>query len=118
MINKELIELQRSCKATCVVIQNEDSNELDSKVVINSNLSDEELINVLRSNTEELRYLVITKIDEINADAQDKFYHIVKDREFRGYKLPEDIIIVLTVKNNENLKNIKQELHNFCVVAF
>ena len=76
------------------------------------------MINVLRSNKEELRYLVITKIDEINADAQDKFYHIVKDREFRGYKLPEDIIIVLTVKNNENLKNIKQELHHFCVVAF
>ena len=32
MINKELIELQKGCKATCVVVLNEDTNELDKKI--------------------------------------------------------------------------------------
>ena len=33
MINKELIELQKGCLATCVVITNEDCEELDSKEI-------------------------------------------------------------------------------------
>ena len=40
MINKELIELQKGCEATCVVIPNEDSKELDSKIIISANSSD------------------------------------------------------------------------------
>ncbi len=118
MLNKELIELQKGCEATCVVIQNEDSNELDSKIVINSNLNDKEFINILKESKEKIDYLVINGIDKIDANLQDKFYQLVKDREFMGYKLPEDIIIVLTVENKENLKKIKQELYHFCVLAF
>ena len=38
MIDKELIELQKGCVATCVVIQNEDIKELNSKIVINSDI--------------------------------------------------------------------------------
>ena len=47
-----------------------------------------------------------------------EFYQIVKDREFFGYKLPKEMIIVLTVKNKEGLKNISQKLYNFCIVTF
>ena len=43
---------------------------------------------------------------------------IIKDREFGGYKLPEEMIIVLTVESKENLKNISQNLYNLCVIAF
>ena len=49
---------------------------------------------------------------------QNKYYQIVKDREFYGYKLPKDMIVVLTVKDREGLKNISKELYNFCVIAF
>ena len=41
-----------------------------------------------------------------------------KIENFCGYKLPEDIIIVLTVKSGETLKNISQDIYNLCVVAF
>lgn len=120
MINKELIELQKGCKATCVVIPNEEIKALDSKIIINANSSDSELLMTFKeiSNKEELSYFIIDGIDQLNEDTQNKYYQIVKDREFNGYRLPEDIIIVLTVKDKQGLKNISQELYNFCVVAF
>ena len=122
MINKELIELQKGCKATCVVIQNEDIQKLDSKVLISSNCEDNELLKIFKekiSKTDErFEFLVIEKIDEIELDKQDRFYQIVKDREFNGILLPEDVVIVLTVENKDKLKNISSELYNLCVVAF
>lgn len=122
MINKELIELQKGCKATCVVIQNEDMQKLDSKVLISSNCEDNELLKIFKekiSKTDErFEFLVIEKIDEIELDKQDRFYQIVKDREFNGILLPEDVVIVLTVENKDKLKNISSDLYNLCVVAF
>lgn len=121
MINKELIELQKGCEATCVVIPNEDSKELDSKIIISANSSDNELLMTFKENIsskEELNYFIIDGIDQLNEDAQNKYYQIVKDREFNGYRLPKDMIIVLTVKDKDGLKNISQELYHFCVVAF
>lgn len=122
MINKELIELQKGCKATCVVIQNEDIEKLDSKVLISSNCEDNELLKIFKekiSKTDErFEFLVIEKIDEIELDKQDRFYQIVKDREFNGILLPEDVVIVLTVENKDKLKNISSDLYNLCVVAF
>lgn len=121
MINKELIELQKGCTATCVVIQNEDCKELDSKIIVNADSNDSELLTIFKekiSNKEELNYFIIAEIDKLNESTQNKYYQIVKDREFYGYKLPEDMIVVLTVKDREGLKNISKELYNFCVIAF
>ena len=50
MISKELIELQKGCLATCVVIPNEDCKELDSKIIVNSNCSDNELLKTFKEN--------------------------------------------------------------------
>ena len=122
MINKELIELQKGCLATCVVIPNEDCEELDSKIIVNSNCSDNELLKTFKENIsnkkEKLNYFVISEIDKLDEETQDRYYQIVKDREFFGYKLPKEMIIVLTVKNKEGLKNISQKLYNFCIVTF
>ena len=120
MINKELIELQKGCNATCVVIQNEDIKELESKILVDSTCNTNDLIKIFKENisNEKYDYLVIEEIDKINLNEQNKYYQIVKDREFLGYKLPEDIIIVLTVKSKETLKNISQNLYNLCVIAF
>jgi len=121
MVNKELVELQKGCKATCAVILNEDCNELDKKIIVNSNSNDNELLAIFKeniSNQNELDYFIITEIDKLNADIQNKYYQIVKDREFFGARLPEDMVIVLTVKDKDGLKNISQELYHFCVVAF
>lgn len=121
MVNKELVELQKGCKATCAVILNEDCNELDKKIIIDSNSSDNELLTIFKeniSNENELDYFIITEIDKLDTDKQNKYYQIVKDREFFGVQLPENMIIVLTVKDKEGLKNISRELYNLCVVAF
>lgn len=122
MMNIDLIELQKGCKATCAVIQNEDIEKLDSKILINSNCEDNELLKIFKERIskadEKFEFIVIEEIDKLEADKQDKFYQIVKDREFNGIVLPEDVIIVLTVENKDKLKNISSELHNLCVVAF
>lgn len=120
MINKELIELQKGNIATCAVILNEDCEELDSKLAINSSSNDNELLTTFKdiSNKEDLNYFVINDIDKIDENSQNKYYQIVKDREFYGHKLPKDMVIVLTVNDREGLKNISQELYHFCVVAF
>ncbi len=120
MINKELVELQKGCNSTGVIIQNEDIRELKSKILIVSNCNIDKLLKIFKENisSKKYDYFVIEEIDKINIDEQDKYYQIVKDREFCGYRLPEDIIIVFTVKNKETLKNISQKLYNLCVVAF
>ena len=124
MIDKELIELQKGCVATCVVIQNEDIKELKAKIVINSDISENELIDIIKNgvvnnnNNNELNYIIISNIDNIDQISQKKYYQIVKDREFYGYQLPCEIVIVLTVSSRERLKNIAKELYKFCVVAF
>ena len=59
MINKELLELQKGCTATCVVIQNEDCKELDSKIIVNSNCSEIELIKTIQKLTLIKKYQII-----------------------------------------------------------
>ena len=120
MINKELIELQKGNIATCAVILNEDLKELDSKLAINSSFNDNELLTTFKdiSSKEDLNYFVINDIDKLDENSQNKYYQIVKDREFYGHRLPKDMVIVLTVNDREGLKKISQELYHFCVVAF
>ena len=115
MMNKELIELQKGCEATGVIIQNDDIEKLEEKVLIHADCRDDELLQTFQeklSKVEEtLIYFVIEEVDA-------RFYQIVKDREFCGYTIPKDVIIVLTVRNKESLKNISQELYHLCIVAF
>lgn len=122
MMNIDLIELQKGCKATCAVIETTDIKELDSNIIIKSNCEDVELFKTFKekiSNADnKFDYLVIEEIDKMETDKQNRIYQIVKDREFNGILLPEDVVIVLTVENKDKLKNISSELHNLCVVAF
>ena len=118
MIDKELIELQRNCEATCVVIPNESINELENKMVINAKTVSDSWVEELRAREQELKYLVVQDIDDIDKNMQEKYYHLVKDREIKKYTLPKDIIIVVTVDGKETIKNISDELYHFCTVAF
>ena len=119
---KDIIELQEGCKATCVVISNDDIKELEPKTVLKSKCKFSELLNIFKNKVletdEKIHYFIIEGIDELNYEEQDRFYQIVKDREFCGYYLPENTIMVLTVENKESLKNISDELYHLCVVAF
>lgn len=129
MINKELVELQRGCSASCAVILNDDSKELENTFIMNANVSDNDLFNVPLGNPlfkneldkkreEEISYLVISEIDKIDSNMQNRYVGLVKDREFMGYHLPENSVVVFTISDKENLKKISSELYHFCVVAF
>ena len=122
MINKELVELQKGCKSTCAIIENTDIKELESSIVINSNCEDFELFDIFKekilNSDNKFVYLVIEEIDKLETNKQNRIYQIVKDREYNGISLPEDVIIVLTIENKEEVKNISRELYHLCVVAF
>ena len=122
MINKELVELQKGCKSICTIIETRDIKDLDSNIVINSNCEDVELFKTFKEKISKadnkFEYLVIKEIDKSENDKQNRIYQIVKDREYNGISLPEDVIIALTVENKEGLNKISSELYHLCVVAF
>ena len=125
---KELIDLQRNSKATCVIIQNDDYKELSPVVLMKANVSDKFLLSSkLPPFAEKLNekcaknkicYFVITGIDELSVEDQNRYVGLVKDREMNGYYLPDNCIIVFTVKDRAGLKKVSQELYHFAVVAF
>ena len=41
---------------------------------------------------------------------------MVKDREFMGYNLPDNVIIVFTVETESDIKKVSKELYYFCEV--
>lgn len=125
---KELIDLQRNSNATCVVIENIDSEKLSPIVSMKANVSDKFLLTGSippfaykideKCKKNKLCYFVIKGIDEISTEQQNRYVSLVKDRELNGYYLPKNCIIVFTVKDRSTLKNISQDLYHFAVVAF
>lgn len=124
-MNINLINLQRNSKATCVVIKNEDYNKLSPYVSIKAKVSDNFLFSTTfsqkideKSEKSEVSYFIIQNIDEVSEELQARFIGLVKDREINGYALPDNCIIVFTVKDEEGLKSIIPQLYHFVVVAF
>lgn len=127
-MNKPLIELQRGCQATCVVISDDSYRNLGKTIYMNANDANELLkqssnksfkqqLDELSNNNETI-YLVVRKIDELDEINQKIYLGIVKDRNINDYNLPENVIIVFTVNDKNGLKKISNELYHFCVVAF
>ena len=128
-MNKELINLQRGSKATCVVIMNNDSKKLENAVFMDSRINDswlfgakignpifKEKVDIVSKNGE-IGYFVITNFDSLSVDEQNKYIPLIKDRELLGYTLPDNIIIVLSLEKEESLKSISSEIYHFCVVS-
>lgn len=125
---KELIDLQRNSKATCAIVRTDEYNKLPSLVSMKASVSDKFLLTGekppfadkvdAKSKSSEICYFVITDIDEISIEQQNRYVGIVKDRELNGYYLPNNCIIVFTVKDRASLKKVSQELYHFAVVAF
>lgn len=125
---KELIDLQRNSKATCAIIKTDEYSYLSPAILMKANVSDkflftgdkppfaEKLDEKCEKN--KICYFVITGLDDISIDEQDRFVGLVKDREMNGYYLPENCIVVFTVKDRTGLKKISHELYHFAVVAF
>lgn len=130
MIDQELIEEQLGCNSTCVVILQENVNTLKNSYNVKVDESNSNIIlgeldkENLKINLDKLvkendiTYLVIEEIDKIDEIKQEKYIGLIKDREFRGYNIPDNVIIVITIKNKDSLKKISPELYHFCVVGF
>lgn len=125
-MNKDLIELQRNCNATCVVVLDSEYKKLSNGVAIKSSVSDNFLLKQTNkfmdkldnlSKKTEICYFIISNIDEVSFDLQERFIPLVKDREIEKYNLPKNCIIVLTVKDEKSYAKISPKLYHFCVVA-
>jgi len=128
-MNKDLIELQRGCPATAVIVFKDDYKKLENTLVMKADVDDKYLFGLpcgypvfkdkldVLAKAGKLVYFVISGIDKISADKQNRFIGLVKDREFEGYILPKNCIIVFTTESKQMLKNISSELFHFCVVA-
>ena len=127
-MNIDIVELQKGCRATCVIIQDEDVKELKPIVAIKANISNKSLFcdsapNFAakiseKSENNDICYLAILGIDTLSESEQNKFVPLVKDRYMNNYSLPENCIIVFTVKDKNALKKISPELYHFAIVAF
>ena len=129
MFDQELIEEQLGCDSTCVVILQNDTRLLKNSYSVKADKSNSNMIlgelnkENLKSNLDKLEendiaYLIIEEIDELDSKQQDKYINLIKNREFRGYNIPKNVIIAFTIKSKENLIKISSELYHFCVVAF
>lgn len=126
---KELIDLQRGSKATCALILDSEYEKLGQGVIMDANIRDSFLFASpyklpifkeqleKKSSLHNLTYFIIRNIDELECDNQNKFVGLIKDREFDGYILPQNVIIVLTIQEKNNISKISSELYHFCVVA-
>lgn len=127
-MNLDLINLQRNSKATCAIIKNDDYKKLVSCISMKASVSDNFLFKGdkppfaekidKKSRTDEICYFVITEIDKVSFEQQNRFIGLVKDRELNGYYLPNNCIIVFTVQDETVLKNISPDLYHFAVIAF
>lgn len=125
---KELIDLQRNSKATCVIVKTDEYKNLSPIISMKANVSDNFLLSDKlppfaekldkKCEKNKVCYFVITEIDNISIENQDRFVGLIKDREFNGYILPDNCIIVLTVKDKSTLKNISPDIFHLAVVAF
>ena len=100
-----LIELQRNCKATAVVIEDKNVEELDNALVVpathtqlNADTDTLKKLNI-KSKLSNISYLIIRGIDSIKNSEQETFVSIVKDRVIDSMDLPENTIIVFTGDN-------------------
>ena len=128
MIDIDLIEAQKGIKSIGVIVFNSDIQKLNNSCNIDAGLSDLDLFGVSLghpifkeklekvSKENEISYLIISNIDKVNEDKQNRFIGLVKDREFMGYNLPDNVIIVFTVESENDIKNISAELYHFCEI--
>ena len=128
-MKKDLIELQFECPATCIVILDKDYQELGPTIFMEGNMSDANLYAcryenpIFKEKLEKMAneyekvYFVIRHIEKIEKEEQNRYITLVKDREFFGYQIPSNVLLVFTVEQENDIKKITPELYHFCVVA-
>ena len=124
-MNKDLILLQKNNKAAAAIVLQEEYLQLGNCVSMKANVSDKFLFSssapfaekLEKHKDKEVIYFVISNIDNATSRQQERYVGLVKDREFNGYNLPKNCIIVFTVDDKAKINRIIPELYKFCIVA-
>lgn len=126
-MNQELVELQRGSTTGAIILDSMYQN-LGQTAYMDASIEDTYLFHygnpIFKSKLEQLSsngkttYFVIRRIDALITVQQEKYIGLIKDREFMGYSIPSNVIIVFTVASKESLKNIAPNLYQLCVAAF
>lgn len=113
-----IVDLQKGNTTSAIITSNDYIKKIDNKNIIylNNNENEKEKINEL-SKSEELSYLVIKNINQYNTETQHSFASMIKDRTFMNYKIKNNTVIIFTIENKEDLKNISDELFHLCINA-
>ena len=67
---------------------------------------------------EQTPYLVFTEVDKASARQQNEIYELVKDRQIRNTRLPENTVIILTIEEEMSVKRLSPDLYHLCTIAF
>ena len=72
-------------------------------------------LKIKANEKDDIAYLIIKDIDDIDFLEQDKFYSILKYSSINGFKFPENVRIILTAKTGGFAK-ISKRIQALCMV--
>ena len=112
--NKLSKVLSDNTKNPLIIVSDEDI-VLENTITINATISERDLHiesmwhkKIMLRHSNKHLFLVINGLDNIEAEEQDKFIHLLKDRRSGTFKLPDYVQIVIPVKDKEKVsKQIK-----------
>ena len=128
-MNKDLIELQQNVKAISVIVKTEECKQLSPTLAFPADVSDKFLFadakppfadkidEKSKKAGDGICYLVITDIDQIDIKQQNRYISLVKNRVINNYHLPDNCIIVFTVKNKTAIKKMSPDLYDLTILA-
>ena len=112
--NKLSKVLSDNTKNPLIIVSDEDI-ALENTITINATINERDLHiesmwqkKIMLRHSNKHLFLVINGLDNIEAEEQDKFSHLLKDRRSGTFKLPDYVQIVIPVKDKEKVsKQIK-----------
>ena len=121
-MDKFIVSSAKSHAYLGIVLLNSEYRELDCILEMKADIKTEsilrgnygetifsEKLNELSSQNDVV-YFVISNIDKVSDEIQRRFVGLVKDRSYRGYHLPENVVVVFTVEDKNDLSNIVYDL--------
>ena len=125
-MKENIIEILNNNKKWPIILKNINETEIANSVVISADISNSELAVLPMENgmevpkwlkelqvkckIEDNAVLIISNIDKINIQEQEKFYGLLKFKALNGFDLPTNSQIVLTCVDIEKVSTKIKEL--------
>lgn len=104
-----------------ILVQNNESFDMENIFSLPTDISDrelhlptgwhEQLIAKAQAQSDKI-YLTIEQIDNLSLKEQQKFIPLLKDRRAGNFKLPDNVQIIISAKN---LQNVAQEIKKYAL---